>query len=87
MDAAAPFGHGPMRKALIEVTRQESNERRMDPGVDVEVVYREKSVAVANLAAGRRRGRRVSPCHGFEARQPQPVYPAPFVAEATVQPD
>ena len=39
MDAAAPFGHGPMREALIEITRQESNERRMDPGIGVEAVH------------------------------------------------
>ena len=39
MDAATPLGHGPMREALVEVARQESNERWVDPGIDVDAVH------------------------------------------------
>ena len=43
-----PLGHGPVREALIEISSQESNERRMDPGIGVDAVHGEQPVAMAN---------------------------------------
>ena len=48
VDSATPLRHGPVRQALIEIARQESNERRMDPGVGVEAVHGPDQVAMPN---------------------------------------
>ena len=37
-----------MREALIEITRQKSNERWMDPGIGVDSVHGPEPIAVAN---------------------------------------
>ena len=67
MDAAASLGHGPMREALIEIARQESNERWMDPGIGVEAVHGPEPVAMANRAG--RRGTGDSPARPTASRQ------------------
>src|SRR5207244_609842 len=55
MDAATPFGHRPLRKALIEIARQESNQRWMDPGIGVETVHHPNPVAMSDRSGGRNR--------------------------------
>ena len=42
-----------MREPLIEIARQESDERRMDPGVRVEAMHRQNPVAMPDRSRGR----------------------------------
>ena len=84
MDAAAPLGHGPVREALIEIAREESNERRVDPGVGVDVVDRADPVAMANRRGGRGNRRFGGAADRFDARAPQAVQRSPFFVKSIV---
>ena len=53
VDAAVPIRHRPVREALIEVARQESNEWWMDPRIGVEAVHGLKPIAMANQGCPR----------------------------------
>src|SRR5262245_40358927 len=48
MDAAAPLGHGPMRKTLIQIAGQKSNHRWMDPRISIDTANDVQPVAMPN---------------------------------------
>ena len=82
VNAAASFGHRPVRETLIQVAGQEANERRIDPAISVDAGDGEQPVAMANRTrlGGERRVTGAS--HRFEARRPQPLHGAPFFTRA-----
>ena len=84
MDAAVPLGHGPVRQALIEIAREESNERWMDPGIGVEAVHGQKPVAMANRSGHRRNRRRAGAANRFDTGGPEAVHGSPLLARAIV---
>jgi len=68
-----------MRETLIKITRQESNERRMDPRIGIEAIDHLQPVAMPHRSGSRRYRRLVCAAHGFEARVPQTAHrPALF---------
>jgi hypothetical protein len=85
MNSAVPIGHGPVREALIEVTSQESNQRRIDPGIDVEAVHGEQPIAIADRNLRRTRTRPVGAAHRIQACVPQSMHGPPFILHAIVQ--
>ena len=85
VDAAAPVGHRPVCEPLIEVPREKSNQRRMDPGVSVEAVHRREPVAMAHRRRRRRCRQHVGPPGCLVARRPQPAHRQALVASAIVR--
>ena len=85
MNAAIPLGHRPMCEPLIEIAREKSNERWMDPAVDIQAADGAKPVAVPDRCGGGR-GRRQRPgaAHGEKARVPEPAHRSPFLARRIV---
>ena len=85
VDAATPIGHGPMREALIEIARQESNERWMDPGIGVEAVDGPQPVAMPNRSGRCGTGRLAGAVHRLQTGVPEAVHRPPLLARAIVQ--
>ena len=79
------FGHGPMREALIEITRQESNERWMDPGIGVDSVHGPEPVAMANRSGRRGNRRFAGAADRLDTGVPEAVHRSPLLARAIVQ--
>ena len=74
-----------MREALIEIAGQESNERRMDPGIGVDAVHGPEPVAMANRSGRRGNRRFAGAADRFEARVPEAVHRSPLLTRAIVQ--
>src|SRR6516165_4982635 len=74
-----------MRKALIEVARQESNERRMDPGIGVEAVYALNPVSMPNRNHCCRSRWLAGAADRPEAGLPEAVHCPPLLAGTIVQ--
>ena len=74
MDAAIPLGHRPVRETLIQIARQESNQRRMDPGIGVEAIDHLQPVAMPHRGGVRRYRGLTGATDGFEASVPKTPY-------------
>ena len=85
VDAAAAFRHGPVREPLIEVAGEESNQRRMHPGVRIEVVHFQEPVAMTDRDRPVALRRRSGLSDGPETRVPQPAHRPRLVADALVE--
>ena len=84
MDAAVPLGQGPVRQALIEVAREESNQRWMDPGIGVDAVHGQKPVAMASRSGHRRNRRRAGATNRLDTGGPEAVHRSPLLARTIV---
>ena len=74
-----------MREALIEIARQESNQRWMDPGIGVEPGHGPEPVAMPNRRGRRdRRWRGVGAADRLEARVPKAAHGPPLLAHAII---
>ena len=82
MDAAIPFRHGPVRKTLVEITSQESNERRMDPRISVEAVHGLEPVTMPYGSGRLGSRRRDSAADRVETRIPQTTHRSPLIVRA-----
>ena len=79
------FGHGPMREALIEITRQESNEGWMEPGIGVDSVHGPEPVAMANRSGRRGNRRFAGAADRLDTGVPEAVHRSPLLTRAIVQ--
>jgi hypothetical protein len=83
VNPAFPLGHRPVCKALVEISGEKSNERRMDPRIGVDTVHRDEPIAVAHRQdCPSNRWRRVRTRHCIEACRPQPTHRQAFVVDA-----
>ena len=88
VNAVIAFRHRPVRKPLIEVSGEESNERRMEPRIDIDVADGQQPVAMTDRSIANREGpRRISmrrprmgAIRGCEAGIPQATDGAPLLA-------
>ncbi len=84
VNAAAAFGHRPVREPLVEVSRQEPDERGMHPRVGVDAADGMQPVPVPHEMFLRRSGRLAGAGRCADAGAPQPLHRAPLVPRTIV---
>ena len=83
--ATVPVGHRPVCEPLIEIARQEPDQRWMDPRIGVEAVREQQPVTMANRRIRRSEGRFAGARHRIDASVPQAVHRRSLRADAIVE--
>ena len=73
-----------MRQTLIQITGQESNKRRMNPGIGIKPTDHLHAITMANRNDDRRYRRLAGSANRFDAGTPQAAHGFVFLARAIV---